>query len=246
MISIITPAYNCGHFLRQTYVSLKAQSYTDWEWLITEDCSCDDTRKVLAELGKEDSRLKVALNTTNEGAAVSRNRSIDRAVGEYIAFIDSDDLWAPDKLAKQVAFMEDGKPFSFTAYHIIDEQGRSLNKIIDQKPELTVGYNDMLRKKATMGCSTVMLRRDIVGDMRMPLLRAGQDYAFWLKILKAGNRAHLLPEVLTSYRIHPQSLSRDKVMKAKKQWQIYRELEGLSLPHAAYSFAFYAVRAVIR
>lgn len=246
MISIITPAYNCEFFLRNTYESLKAQTFTDWEWLVTEDFSTDDTRKILAELSEIDPRIKVTFNRSNLGAAISRNLSIDRATRDYIAFIDSDDLWMPEKLTKQVAFMKSDVPFSFTSYRLVGEDGSPLNKTIDKRDEITVGYTDMLRKKVTLGCSTVMLRRKAIGDMRMPLISAGQDYAFWLKILKAGNRAHLLPEVLMSYRIHKQSLSRNKVMKASKQWHIYREIEELSFPNALNCFAFYAIRALVR
>jgi len=246
MISIITPAYNCQSFIIETYQSLKNQTLSDWEWLITEDSSTDDTRKIIAELAQEDARIKVSYASTNSGAAISRNRSIDRAGGEFIAFIDSDDTWFPEKLERQMMFMGESIDFSFTAYRIVNVSGQPTGKEIDLTSSSTVGYRDMLNKKATIGCSTVVLRRSMIGNLRMPKIKTSQDYAYWLSILKRDTRAHLLPEVLTSYRIHNGSLSRNKFIKAKQQWSIYRDIEGISLIRAIPFFVSYAYQALTR
>jgi glycosyltransferase involved in cell wall biosynthesis len=246
LISIITATYNSEKEIIKTYRSITKQTYENWVWLVTDDCSTDNTEKILHEIASKDHRVKFFKNKVNTGAAVSRNNSLNFAKGEFIAFIDSDDLWAPNKLEKQLAFMNDGIDFSFTAYELIDEQGEALTQVVDANQSGKFSYEDMLRKKATLGCSTVMLRRHAFVDISMPLLRTGQDYATWLKLLKTGVYAHLLNEVLTSYRIMPNSISRNKFKKAKRQWQIYREVENLALLKSAICFSFYAWRAVFR
>ncbi|EPC6194295.1 glycosyltransferase family 2 protein [Vibrio cholerae] len=246
-ISIITPAYNCVNSIFATAESIKNQSHSNWEWLITDDCSSDNTREILHRLSVLEPRIKVLKNNINSGAAVSRNKAIEKASGEYIAFIDSDDIWSDNKLKLQLEFMQEtGCDFSFTSYSLIDERGNSLDKIVDKEQLSPLNYQDMLKKKATLGCSTVMLRRGAFSDISMPLLRTGQDYALWLKLLKSGKLAYHLNIPLTKYRILPNSISRNKFKKAKRQWQIYRELENLSLSKASICFLFYAWRAVFR
>jgi teichuronic acid biosynthesis glycosyltransferase TuaG len=214
--------------------------------LITDDCSDSDTKELLEKLEASDSRIKVFYSAKNCGAAVARNNSILNAHGEFLAFIDSDDLWLPQKLEKQLAFMVAGINFSFTAYEVVDQNNASLGKQVDADQSGSFSYQDMLKKKATLGCSTVMLRRSAFSDISMPLLRTGQDYALWLKLLKTGNQAYVLAESLTRYRIMPNSISRNKVKKAKRQWQIYRQVEVLPLWLSIYCFSLYAWRAVFR
>lgn len=246
LISIVTATYNSFPFIESTYNSIKSQSHQDWEWLVTDDASSDETLQLLMKFASFDSRVKVFHNSVNLGAAEARNVSISHASGEFIAFIDSDDLWNRQKLEKQISFMNSNVDFSFTAYRLIDEHGGSLNKNIDLNKSGSFTYEDMLRKKATLGCSTVMLRKSRFTDLRMPLLRTGQDYATWLKLLRGGTRAFVLPEVLSSYRILPNSISRNKLKKAKRQWQIYRQVEQLSILKSSTCFLNYAWRAVFR
>ncbi|GEK15067.1 glycosyltransferase family 2 protein [Aliivibrio fischeri] len=247
LVSIITPSYNSIEYIDSVYGSICDQSYQNWEWLVTDDFSSDDTFKFLLELSKKDSRVRVFKNKENSGAAISRNNSISQSSGDFIAFIDSDDLWLQNKLKKQIQFMEDNNhDFSFTSYELIDGDGACFNKIVDNHDIQCVSYDDMLRKKATLGCSTVMLRRTAFDDISMPLIRTGQDYGLWLKLLKTGVNAYLISEVLTQYRILPDSISRNKIKKAKRQWQIYREIEKLPLFKSIECFCFYAWRAVFR
>ena len=245
-VSIITATYNSEKWILETYQSIVQQSYENWEWLITDDCSSDRTIKILSDLAEKDSRINYFINLKNSGAAVARNKSISNASGEFLAFIDSDDVWLPNKLQKQIKFMGSNINFSFTSYELIDEIGNKLGKSVDNSQVGSFSYTDMLRKKATLGCSTVMLRVDSFRDLNMPLIRTGQDYALWLKLLKTGQRAFVLNETLTLYRILPDSISRNKVKKAKRQWQIYREIERLSLIQSSICFCFYAYRAVFR
>lgn len=246
-VTIITATYNSEDYILDTYKSIKDQSYQYWEWIVTDDFSKDNTVEVLKKIASEDNRVKVFVNQTNSGAAVTRNNSLNYSTGNYIAFIDSDDLWQQNKLEKQIRFMKENQiNFSFTAYELIDEKGLKLDQQVDTHLSGFLTYEDMLKKKATLGCSTVMLRRSAFDDISMPLLRTGQDYATWLKLLKTGKNAYPLTEVLTQYRILPNSISRNKVKKAKRQWQIYREIEKLSFYKSAVCFCFYAWRAVFR
>jgi teichuronic acid biosynthesis glycosyltransferase TuaG len=246
LISIITATYNSEGFIRETYNSLVNQTYSNWEWLVTDDASSDNTISILKEISLNDSRVQVSQNSKNMGAAISRNKSIELAKGKFLAFIDSDDLWKSDKLEKQVEFMGNGFDFSFTSYMLIDGKGEPLGKYVDIAPIQSVGYFDMLRKRCTIGCSTVMLRTKAFPNLKMPLIRTGQDYATWLKILKTGKRAYLVNSILTEYRITPNSISRNKFKKAFRQWYIYRKIEQLPLNHSIISFCFYAWRAVFR
>ncbi|CAH1552991.1 glycosyltransferase family 2 protein [Vibrio rotiferianus] len=246
LVSIITPSYNCSETLQETANSILSQTHSHWEWLITDDCSDAKTKELLFKLSASDSRIHVLLSDENGGAAVARNNSISRAKGDFIAFIDSDDLWVPTKLESQLDFMGNEINFSFTAYQIIDESGIPTGKCVDANQSGEFSYQDMLKKQATLGCSTVMLRRDAFQDISMPLLRTGQDYALWLKLLKTGAQASILAKPLTQYRIMPNSISRNKVKKARRQWQIYRKVEQLSLIWSVYCFSHYAWRAVFR
>ncbi|TMN92353.1 glycosyl transferase family 2 [Pseudoalteromonas phenolica] len=247
-ISIITATFNSQDTILETYNSLCAQTFSEWEWLVTDDCSTDSTWSILKKIAANDSRVSLCRNENNSGAAITRNNSLSRINGGYVAFIDSDDIWLPEKLQEQLLFMESNKNvnFSYTAYELIDEDGNSLNRFVDLKTPESVNYKDMLMKKATLGCSTVMLRSSTFKDLVMPNYRTGQDYAFWLKLLKCNQNAYLLRRVLTQYRILPNSISRNKLGKAKRQWQIYTECEGISLIESCWYFLNYAFRALFR
>jgi glycosyltransferase involved in cell wall biosynthesis len=247
LVSIITATYNSSGLIIDTYESILKQSFQSWEWIVTDDCSTDDTFEMLEKLAKNDNRIVIFKNNKNSGAAVSRNNSLSYAQGKFVAFIDSDDRWLPDKLEKHINFMEKSNAdFSFTAYELINERGIVTGQQIDTHLQGFVTYEDMLKKKATLGCSTVIVRANAFGVIKMPLLRTGQDYATWLKLLKQGKKAFPLTEVLTQYRILPNSISRNKIKKAKRQWQIYRKVEALTLSKSIVCFCFYAWRAIFR
>lgn len=246
LISIITATFNSQNEIVDTYNSLVCQTHSNWEWIVTDDCSCDNTYEILLKISHADPRVKVFRNLKNYGAAVSRNRSLGVAQGEFIAFIDSDDMWRPNKLEIQSAFMADNIDFSFTAYELINKNGELLKRRVDFRQRGSFGYEDMLRKRATLGCSTVMLRKSAFLDISMPLIRTGQDYATWLKLLKAGGRAYVIGEVLTSYRVLPNSISRNKLKKSLQQWKIYRDIEKLPILKSLICFCYYAWNATFR
>jgi teichuronic acid biosynthesis glycosyltransferase TuaG len=245
-VSIITAAFNAENFLKDTYESLKAQSFVDWEWIVTNDCSTDLTQKILEDLATRDGRVKVLRNLTNQGAGFSRNRSIAVSRGRFLAFIDSDDLWDKDKLTLQIKFMETQSALiSFTPYRVISESGVFLGKVVDQRSPKQISYQDLLAKKCTVGCSTVIIDQSKI-KVSMSLLRTGQDYATWLSILKVGNIALKYDDPLTSYRIVAGSISRNKFKKALRQWQIYRSVEKLNIYKSIYYFINYAFNAFFR
>lgn len=247
MVSVITPSYNAERFIGQTAKCVLTQSFKNLELIVSDDASTDGTVEILNGLAESEPRLRVVANERNRGAAITRNRALALARGQYVAFLDADDIWLPCKLERQLSFMrERGVAFCFTAYEICNEGGEPSGQVVDMACPDEIRYTDMLAKRATLGCSTVMIDQSRAGPLQMPMIRTGQDYALWLKLLKAGWTAYRLPEVLTRYRIVAGSISRNKFRKAARQWQIYRELEGLPLLPAAWYFANYAYRAVRR
>ena len=246
LVSIVTPSFNSSLYIVRTIQSVLNQTYKNWEMIIVDDYSLDNSVEVITKYVNEYKQIKLVQFESNKGAAEARNAAISMANGEFIAFLDSDDLWKPEKLVRQIQFMGEKVDFSFTAYALIDQNDTNLNKTVDMSHSGSFGYKDMLKKKATLGCSTVVLRRNAFQDLNMPLIRTGQDYGLWLKLLKTGKQAYLLNEVCSYYRILPNSISRNKFKKAKRQWQIYRELESLPIGQATLYFCFYAWRAIFR
>lgn len=247
VVSVITGAYNCSEYIGEAYDSLRRQTFSDWEWVVVDDASIDDTLGILNGIAQNDARVRVLANNKNLGAAGSRNRSLGKACGQFLAFLDADDKWLPEKLMRQLDFMRSASAAaSFTAYRVISSDGTATGKIIDESPRQEICYAQALRKRATIGCSTVIIAKSVIKNYVMPDLRTGQDYAYWLKLMRAGILFHHLAVPLTEYRITPKSISRNKVRKAMRQWEIYRKVEGLNFLYASWNFCFYALRAVIR
>ena len=245
-ISIITATFNSSRYIRDVYDSLINQTIQNWEWIITDDNSTDNTLSIINEICHNDSRVKTYQNTKNFGAGISRNNSISRATGDFLAFIDSDDLWLPNKLESQLHEMNDSV-FSCTPYYILNQkQNTKCSNIIDLNKSGFYFYDDLLKKKLTLGCSTVLLCRKTFYDFKMCEIRAGQDYASWLCLLRRGHSVKLLSEPLSYYRITPGSISRNKFKKALVQWHIYRRLEKLNLFKSSSCFFSYAISALLR
>jgi len=216
--------------------------------LVTDDCSTDKTFLKLEEFAEVDPRIRIFKNPKNFGAAAARNMSIKNSKSRFLAFLDADDLWFPEKIKLQISFMKEEKcPISFTPFVLAGEAGeRQTDRVWDLSAPSRLDHEGLLKKMATFGCSTVMVDLDKTGEFKMPNLRTGQDYATWLMLLRRGNIACKYPEPLSTYRLVGQSLSRNKIKKAARQWQIYRELEKLGFRESSYYFVNYAFRAIFR
>ncbi len=238
LISIITPAHNAEHFLAQCLTSVADQTYTDWEHILIDDCSSDGSATLINQYVSKDPRIKYHRLSENSGAGVARNTAIKMAKGAYIAFLDSDDMWHPEKLSKQLAFMQrNGYYFSFTSYGTINDVGIPTDKVFRAKKVVT--YNSALYKNP-IGCLTVMYDVAYFGKQYMPTIRKRQDYALWLTLLKKTN-GYGLDEVLATYRLGNESISSNKLDLIKYEWSIYRDVEGLSW----FKSAFYLLSAII-
>lgn len=247
LVSVVIPTFNAERYIGEAINSVLLQDYEQFEILLADDASTDSTVSICEAFIKMDSRIRLLASKVNSGAAEARNRALQAARGQYVAFLDADDRWRSDKLSRQLDFMRDMKcAFSFTAYRVCKWDGTFTGKIVDLKSPDRVGYRDMLAKRATLGCSTVMIDQSVLGQLRMPLIRTGQDYGLWLNILREGRHACRLPVALTDYRIVPGSISRNKRLKAQRQWKIYRELEGLRLEQSAWYFGQYVYHAFFR
>lgn len=243
-VSIITASYNSERFIKKTIESVLKQTYQNWEMIIIDDCSSDNTESIVNRYIASDKRIKFYKLEKNSGAAIARNLGINKATGEFIAFLDSDDLWDKKKLEKQIEFMKKAKiGFSFTGYRLMKEDGELLNKEI-RVPE-KVDYNYLL-KNTIIGCLTVIIDKRIIGEFKMPELRAGQDTATWLSILRKGNIAYGYNEILASYRLVNGSISSNKMKALKRTWNIYRNVEKLSLYKSVYCFLFYSKNAFLK
>lgn len=240
-VSVIMPCYNGETHIHEAMESVMAQTYQNWELIVVDDGSTDASRQIVAEYARRDTRIMALESAGNEGAAVARNKGMAMASGRYIAFLDSDDFWATNKLQKQVEYMRKlDVGFTFTAYQSVDEWG-NLKKII-RVPE-TMTYQKLLRN-TIIGCLTVMLDRNIVGEVRMPKLRSRQDTATWLGILKKGHVAYGMPNVLAYYRVVSGSLSSNKWKMVHANWRMYREEVGLPAWRASYCMVGYMANAV--
>lgn len=197
LVSIITPTYNCARFIVETIRSVQAQTYQNWEMIISDDCSTDNTHEVIAPFLEKDCRIKYICNEKNSGAAISRNNALRIAKGRWIAFLDSDDLWLPKKLEKQVAFMETNNcSFSYHAYSEIDEQSQPLGVDISGPRKISKWG---MYAYCWPGCLTVMYDASVVGLVQIADIKKNNDYAMWLKAIHKSN-CQLLPEILAKYR----------------------------------------------
>jgi glycosyltransferase involved in cell wall biosynthesis len=197
LVSIIMPSYNCGQFIEESIKSVQRQTYRNWELIFIDDCSVDNTTSIVQRMSLSDRRIKLLKNVTNSGAAVSRNNGLKETEGRWVAFLDSDDLWEPTKLEKQVRFMEEnGYAFSYTEYQEMDAQGNLTGVIIS-------GPNHVTKKGmyhfCWPGCLTVMYDSKKIGLIQIEDIKKNNDYAMWLKVCKKAD-CYLLPEVLAKYR----------------------------------------------
>lgn len=243
LVSIITPAFKAAAVVEQTMASVLAQTHTNWEMWVVDDCSPDDTRAVVATWCQRDPRIHLIALARNGGPAAARNAALAAATGDWLAFLDSDDLWPPDKLTRSLTHAKaSGAALVYTGYRRISADGQTTGRYIAAPPTLT--YRQLLGNTA-IATSTVLIDRRQTGDIRMASVYY-DDFVCWLGLLQRGLRASGLNEDLMRYRVMGQSVSRNKRNSAKQVWRIYRQNEKLNLLQAAWYFLNYAVRGWLK
>ncbi len=244
-ISIVVPVYNAAAYLEETVAAVRGQTYQDWELLLVDDHSTDDSTAVIGRLAAQDGRI-VSLNQKEgeKGAAAARNLGTFHATGRYLAFLDADDIWRADKLWRELAFLREKEAaFVFTSYEFGDENATGTGKVVHVPPRLT--YHKAL-SRTVIFTSTVLfdlgkLPKEL---LYMPAVKS-EDTAAWWRILRAGHVALGLDENLVIYRRPKKSLSSNKIEAVERIWNLYRR-EGLSVPKSVWHLCFWAVRATLR
>ena len=243
LVSIITPVYNAGKVIERTISSVLNQTYQNWEMILVDDCAKDNSAEIIKGIAVTEPRIKYHKLEQNSGAAVARNRAIEEAEGQFIAFLDADDFWMKDRLQRGLYLMkEKGCAFVYAATQMIDENDQKLGDYTPV-PEWT-DYKHLL-KRTVIATSTVLLDMNKVGEFSMPLRRSGQDYATWLKLLRKVEKAYGINEPLVLYRISPKSLSSNKFKSIKQVYGIQTKDEGLNPIYAGYNtlcFCLYAFK----
>ncbi|MCM1118640.1 MAG: glycosyltransferase [bacterium] len=246
-VSIIVPVYNAEEYIEETIRHVVAQTYTDWELLLVVDGGSDSSAQLIRDYreAEGEERLRLLVNEENMGAAKARNRGLREAGGRYIAYVDADDLWMPEKLELELRFMKEKQAaFVFSGYEFADQHGVGTGKVVHVPEQMS--YRDAL-KNTTIFTSTVMFDTQRVPKelLEMPVIKS-EDTALWWKVLRNGYTAYGLDRNLVLYRRAAGSLSANKVEAVRRIWRLYRRAEGLSVPRSLYYFCFWAVRAVRR
>lgn len=243
LVSIIMPTYNCGKFIARTLDSVVEQVYENWELIIVDDCSNDNTESIVKSYALNDDRIKYVKLEKNSGAAIARTEAMKIANGKYMAFLDSDDLWIKEKLSKQLKFMQENKyNFTCTDYEQIDENDNKIGKIIKTKKK--ADYNRVLLD-CPVGNSTVMYNVEALGKFEVPNIRKRNDDALWLQILKKEKYIYGMSEVLMEYRVRTNSISSNKFDLIKYHWQLYRDIEHLSFFRSVFHICWWGMIKVL-
>lgn len=243
MVSVIMPAYNASEYIDLSLQSVLSQSYANLELIIVDDCSTDDTVYLLECRQKKDDRIRIIRHRTNSGAGVARNTAIDAAKGEFIAFLDSDDLWDKYKLEKQIDYMRSrALSFTCTDYAIIDEKGKRTGEVRRSIP--VSDYNTIL--KHGPGNSTVIYNAGKLGKFFIQPIRKRNDYVMWLAVVKRAGKLMGLNETLSYYRVHSKSLSINKSSLIKFHWVVYRDIEKLGLTKTIYLMLYWSVKTALK
>ncbi|KNC67745.1 glycosyltransferase family 2 protein [Pseudoalteromonas ardens] len=241
LVSVIMPTYNAERYVIDSIQSVLEQTYQNWELLITDDLSTDNTVELIKEEAKKDPRIKLFIQGQNGGAGLARNNAISRAEGRFIAFLDADDLWLPEKLEKQVAFaLKNDHALTFTAYQKFTTEAK-LGQVI---PPKSVTFKQLLGSNV-IGCLTAMYDTEKLGKVYMPSIRKRQDHALWLTILQQIPMAASLQEPLALYRVDS-GMSKNKFKIIVWQWRLYREVLGLNLFLSSRYFLEYLVKGYLK
>lgn len=245
LVSIVVPVYNAEKFLKDTIQTVLEQTYPNWELLLVDDCSNDNSVGIIKEYVKDDKRIRLLKNEKNSGAALTRNHGIKEAKGTYLCFLDADDLWEKEKLEKQLKFMKENHcAFSFTDYEFADSNGVPNGKKV--KVPKTINYKQAL-KNTTIFTSTVMfdLNKLTKEDIYMPDVKS-EDTATWWKILKKISFAYGINNIVVLYRRSANTLSSNKIKAIRRIWNLYRNVECLDIISSCYNFCWYCFNALKR
>ena len=244
LVSIITPTYNSAKFIAETIQSVQNQSYNNWEMIIVDDKSVDNTTAIIAQFSSQDQRIKLFQMTSNSGPAKARNVGIANAMGKYMTFLDADDLWFTDFIKNSIdTIKKTAVPFVFSSYKRSNENLEFIYSdfIVPQQ----VNYTDIL-KSNSISCFTAFLDVEVLGKKSMPDILKRQDMGLWLQYLKEIPFAYGIQEPQAIYRIRENSLSSDKSKLLKYQWQFYREVEYLNMVQSLYYIVHWAVRGFMK
>jgi teichuronic acid biosynthesis glycosyltransferase TuaG len=243
LVSVITPSWNVERLIGETIESVQAQTFRDWELLVADDCSTDQTAAVVGRYAASDPRIRLIRQPRNGGPALARQAAIDHAQGRFLAFLDSDDLWLPPKLERQLAFTERTRaPLSYTAFRRIDEEGLATGRLVNVPDSLT--YEQLL-KNTSIATLTALVDRERAGKVAMKN-EPYDDFCLWLSILRPGLVARGLNEDLARYRVRGHSVSSRPMRSAGWVWHIYRKVEKLPLIKASWCFAHWGTRACLK
>lgn len=243
LVSIITPAWKAESFIKTTIDSVIQQTHKDWEMIIVDDCSPDNTFSVVEEIAKHDSRIRLIRHEKNSGPATARNTGCSVARGRWVAMLDSDDSWLPDKLEKQLEFhRKKNCVLTYTAYRRVNSDYTQIGDVI-RIPD-TVTYNELLGNTA-IATSTVMMDRTKTGNIHFKKMYY-DDFGCWLDLLRNGDKAYGLQEDLMRYRVLSHSVSRNKLRSAHEVWKTYRNIEKLPLLQSLYYFTSYSINALLK
>ena len=244
LVSIITPSYNSAKYIAETIQSVQNQSYDNWEMIIVDDCSLDNSEEVIIEIQKTDSRIHFFKLNQNSGSGIARNKGIEKASGDYMTFIDSDDIWFPKFIQNSIEAIQTSKaPFVFSSYRRSNEDLEFVYSdfIVPQK----VTYTDIL-KSNSISCLTAFLDIKTLGKKFMPKIRKRQDMGLWLQYLKEIPFAYGIQEPQAIYRIRENSLSRNKSNLLKYQWEFYRDVEKLHIFQSIYYMLHWMYRGFMK
>lgn len=243
-VSIITPVYNSALFLKETADSVRIQTYEDWEWILVDDCSNDNSWDIMQSLAEKDNRIKIYKNPTNLKSGKTRNLAIKEATGRFIAFLDSDDIWHKDKLSIQIQFMIDNDYyFTHTSYGYIDEKSQKIKSTFHVSSR--VDYKHLL-KRTEISCLTAVYDSYKIGKFYMSNHERKQDYALWLGILKSGINSFGIDKELAYYRQTEGSATSKKHKLVFKHVKFLMETQNFSLIKAMYYTSYWMANGFIR
>ena len=241
LVSIITPCFNSEKYLDECIISVINQTYQNWEMLIVDDNSSDNSSILIKSYSKQDDRIKPLFLKDNLGPAMARNTAISISKGKYLAFLDSDDIWLPEKLKLQINFMKKNNySFVFSSYSVIPSNETKPKYVVSVPKKIT--YKKYL-KNTIIGCLTVVLDKEKFKNIQMPILRSSHDMALWLDLLKEEEFAYGIQQELAVYREHKFSNTSNKLRAVYDVWNVYRKHERLNVLNSIYNFIFYAFNA---